>query len=423
MPTEAQLTKMIESLVTTMPFFMCLYWTCVLALEWRRKGDELLRWLLWFMLACTILYFGHCVFFNRYMSTVPMSDILYVTCNLLVFPLYYMYVKGLTVPYFLSDRRRQKSSAIKLTMPALLIGVSIGVLYMCMGKAETAHFIEEYLYHDRLSTLQGKALALGIVHLVGKGLFMLEVVLLLVFGLQFIRRYNKMVDDNYADVEDKKLHRVQFALILFVLAAVLSFVSNLLGRYRFTDSIVALATASFLFTTLIFLLGYVGLVQEFSVRDIENDCANDSDFKEKGAEENSSNEETTELKQQEQDEKNNDSIEKNTSREQMRWLGERISNLMEEEQVYLQHDLRIIDLAYRLNTNRTYIQRAILEIRKCSFSEYINQLRIDYADRLLEEHPEYAITEIAERSGYTSLSTFYRNYRSIRGRTPKAKQE
>jgi AraC-like DNA-binding protein len=102
---------------------------------------------------------------------------------------------------------------------------------------------------------------------------------------------------------------------------------------------------------------------------------------------------------------------------------ERISNLMEEEQVYLQHDLRIIDLAYRLNTNRTYIQRAILEIRKCSFSEYINQLRIDYADRLLEEHPEYAITEIAERSGYTSLSTFYRNYRSIRGRTPKAKQE
>jgi AraC-like DNA-binding protein len=208
-----------------------------------------------------------------------------------------------------------------------------------------------------------------------------------------------------------------------VLAAVLSFVCNLLGRYRFTDSIVALATASFLFTTLIFLLGYVGLVQEFSVRDIENDCANDSDFKEKGAEENSSNEETTELKQQEQDEKNNDSIEKNTSREQMRWLGERISNLMEEEQVYLQHDLRIIDLAYRLNTNRTYIQRAILEIRKCSFSEYINQLRIDYADRLLEEHPEYAITEIAERSGYTSLSTFYRNYRSIRGRTPKAKQE
>ena len=44
-----------------------------------------------------------------------------------------------------------------------------------------------------------------------------------------------------------------------------------------------------------------------------------------------------------------------------------------------------------------------------SFADYINRLRIEHAERLIEEHPEMSMNEVAESSGYHSLSSFYRN--------------
>lgn len=54
-----------------------------------------------------------------------------------------------------------------------------------------------------------------------------------------------------------------------------------------------------------------------------------------------------------------------------------------------------------------------------SFSKYVNKLRLEYAARLLEEHPEYSIEAIAEICGISSSSTFYRLFLEKYGMTPK----
>ena len=75
----------------------------------------------------------------------------------------------------------------------------------------------------------------------------------------------------------------------------------------------------------------------------------------------------------------------------------------------MQPDLKLDDLARQLGTNRTYLLRAIKQDLKMTFSEYINRQRISYATTLMAHHPDWSKAEIANRVGYSSLSTFYRN--------------
>jgi AraC-like DNA-binding protein len=57
-----------------------------------------------------------------------------------------------------------------------------------------------------------------------------------------------------------------------------------------------------------------------------------------------------------------------------------------------------------------------------SFSDYINGLRVDYASRLLEERPELSINDVMTKSGFTSSSAFYRNFKKFKGITPTEKR-
>ena len=57
-----------------------------------------------------------------------------------------------------------------------------------------------------------------------------------------------------------------------------------------------------------------------------------------------------------------------------------------------------------------------------SFSDYINGLRVDYALKLLEERPELSINDVLFKSGFTSSSAFYRNFKKFKGVTPSEKR-
>ena len=99
-------------------------------------------------------------------------------------------------------------------------------------------------------------------------------------------------------------------------------------------------------------------------------------------------------------------------------LTEQLSKIIEEEELFKQPDLRVTDIATRLATNRTYISAIIKSLSGDSFSNLINSYRIRYAQKLMTEHPEMSITEIAAESGFSSRSAFYRNFKDITGQSP-----
>ncbi len=99
-------------------------------------------------------------------------------------------------------------------------------------------------------------------------------------------------------------------------------------------------------------------------------------------------------------------------------LTEQLSQIIEQEELFKQPDLRVTDIAARLATNRTYISAIIKSLSGENFSNLINGYRVRYAQQLMKEHPEMSISEIATESGFSSRSAFYRNFKDVTGLNP-----
>lgn len=100
-------------------------------------------------------------------------------------------------------------------------------------------------------------------------------------------------------------------------------------------------------------------------------------------------------------------------------LGGRFRHLMLEEQLFLQPGLTLTDVAERLNTNKTYISKAVNQTYKLGFPEMLNVLRVDYAEQYIRKHPRATQEEIAKASGFLSASSFNSTFKRITGYTPK----
>lgn len=375
---------MLGVLMSSLPMIVCGILSVLIALSLYDHRNMARTRLLFFMATATMLYLAHYFYFNRLMAVIPLTDILYCFCNPAVFPLYYLYIEELT------DYRPNRWRQALYLLPSLLCGLTVGLLYTLMDPQETATFIRQYLYGNEFASLAGLAYWQAMIHLVVRIVFALQVPLVLYFGFRRITAYNAVVETNYSNIEGKRIVRVKTLLVLFAVTSLVAFVFNLIGRQRFIDGAEPLAIPSLLFSMLLLLIGHVGLNQQFSVQDIEAEVFMES---EPMAEDCGYSE-----------------------------LLEKIRKLMSEEKLYLYPNLKVSDLAMRLNSNRNYVYNAINVEMGISFSDYINGQRIDYASQLLEAHPEMSINDVMIKSGFTSTSAFYRNFKKFKGITPTAKR-
>lgn len=96
-----------------------------------------------------------------------------------------------------------------------------------------------------------------------------------------------------------------------------------------------------------------------------------------------------------------------------------ISALMEESQLYLDKSLTLDTLTMLVASNRTYVSKCINTCTGKSFSDYLNEYRVNYAKTLMEWYgSEASLEQIGSESGYTSESTFIRNFKKITGSLP-----
>lgn len=83
-----------------------------------------------------------------------------------------------------------------------------------------------------------------------------------------------------------------------------------------------------------------------------------------------------------------------------------------------QHAFKIRELAKLCHISETHFRRVFSEYMKMSPVKYINQVRIRQACDELKRSND-SINVIAARAGFSSLSTFNRNFRQITGVTPQ----
>ena len=375
---------MLAILMSSLPMIVCGVLSVLIILSLYDCRNMAKTRLLFFMATATLLYLAHFIYFNRLMAVIPLTDAIYCFCNLAVFPLYYLYIEELT------DYRPNRWRQALCLLPSLLGFLAVGLLYILMDSQEMTLFIEHYLYGNEFASLSGLTFWQAMIHVAVRIVFALQVPLVLYFGFRRITAYNAVVETNYSNIEGKRIVRVKTLLVLFAVTSLASFIFNLIGRQRFIDEAVPLAIPAVLFSMLLLLIGHVGLNQSFSVQDIDEDVFLESE-----------------------------PIPEDCAYSE---LLEKIRKLMSEEKLYLYPNLKVSDLARLLNSNRNYIYNAINVEMGISFSDYINSQRVDYASQLLKEHPELSINDVMFKSGFTSTSAFYRNFKKFKGITPTARR-
>ena len=96
-----------------------------------------------------------------------------------------------------------------------------------------------------------------------------------------------------------------------------------------------------------------------------------------------------------------------------------INELMDKEKPYLNSELKVSDIADAFHLHRNDISACINSQMGCTFAQYINRYRIEYAKELMRRQPDKKISSIWMESGFGSEQTFFKTFRSATGLSPK----
>jgi|GEM_PF-502317 AraC-type DNA-binding domain-containing proteins len=96
-----------------------------------------------------------------------------------------------------------------------------------------------------------------------------------------------------------------------------------------------------------------------------------------------------------------------------------LEQYMKNEEHWLNSNLTLKDMAADLGTNRTYLSDYFNSTLDTTFYDYLNNFRIKYACEILLADPKMPITQILEKSGFKSRSTFSRVFEKHTGYSPR----
>lgn len=375
---------MIYSLFSSLPFLVSLFWLSLFTIEYR-KANPAKRFLTFFMLACTLLYFSHSVYFHRNIQLYSLIESIYAFCSLAVYPLFYLYICKLT------SEERFTLKNYWVLIPALSVSLLSVTFYSMMNGGVRLSFIETHFFNltatgESLSFAEtGQVLRIKLM----KVIFFLQLIPVSFYSFRKLRHFREKIENYYSDTEERTLAPVKTILGLFLLFALFSAAANQLGRDFFIREPWLVIFPSIIFSCMIFAVSYIGFIQKFTAQDLykETQTANKKETYNPGS-----------------------------SREIIR---KRIIKLMEDEKIFRQKDLHISDLALKAGSNRTYVSNYINNELEMSFTDYINSYRIKHAQTLMmKSENKLSLSEVCDMSGFTNEVSFYRNFKKITGTTP-----
>lgn len=373
---------MAEDVIIYTPMYVTFFWAVILLMT-KRENNRARFFLGVFMTVAFLLYFSHAVFFQKIISVYTIFDSVYIFTSLSVYPLYYWYIRLLSVD------TKYNLENLRLFIPALVFSLISLVLYLLMSDTEKVDYFTGFFTKTNTEvTFTSRMQFQRINFMASRLIFAVQVFYFLYFGSRLVKNYHKKIENFYSNLETRSILWVNILLYSLVITSLMSIVFNIIGRSYFMGSKTFLIFPSVIFSVLLFLIGFLGYMQNHTVTDLELDEGINNDINPK-----------------------NDSIGK---------LNEKLINLFKNEEVYKNPDLKITQVSDLLHSNRTYISKHINTEFGCTFSDFVNRYRIEEAKRLLtiESSKNYSLNYISEKSGFGSMGSFMRVFRDFEGITP-----
>jgi AraC-like DNA-binding protein len=104
-------------------------------------------------------------------------------------------------------------------------------------------------------------------------------------------------------------------------------------------------------------------------------------------------------------------------------IQDQINIIFETRKIYTNPDLTLSILAKELKIRPQLLSQFINDNLNKSFTQFINEYRIEEAKRLLKESTQFKIDAVGFESGFNSSSTFYSSFKKITGTTPSNYQK
>lgn len=372
---------------TFLPMLVALFWVLILLLEPRKDLSK--RYLAFFLSLSAINYAIHGLFFNHEYGLYVIFDSLWVLTSLLGYPLYYYYIRLLT---------KDKTIELRwfwISLPSFIVSLLSLFVYLMMTPAELDIFIHGVMYKEiEITSIDSIWVKLQIFRLnLFKIIFAIQLILAVYWGFQLIKEYNRSLRKFYSNVGGKDLTFIKGLLISFLFASTVSLISNIIGKDYFIGRTELLALVSITHSTFLFVIGFYGYKQNFSIREYVIDI--------KMADKDACKLVT--LAEQ---------PDKNIA------LFEKLCHLMSDNQLFKNKDLRISDVCTLLGSNRTYVSQIINSHANTNFCDFVNKYRVEYAESLLIANTNLSLEDIGILSGFSGKSTFYRTFREKKGISP-----
>jgi len=93
-----------------------------------------------------------------------------------------------------------------------------------------------------------------------------------------------------------------------------------------------------------------------------------------------------------------------------------IMRLMKHKEPYLKQDFSLQKLAKLMDSNTTYVSRAINQGAKQSFPNWLAEFRIKKAVHILENKPDISTAELCKMLGEKNPVVMRRQYRRVTGK-------
>ncbi len=107
--------------------------------------------------------------------------------------------------------------------------------------------------------------------------------------------------------------------------------------------------------------------------------------------------------------------------EQASDIHERMTNFLQTEKPFKDSALNLDSLSELLDVHPNYLSEVINSMENKNFNEYINEMRIEEFIRLATDpkNQRFTYLSIANDCGFNSKASFHRNFKKIKGATPK----
>lgn len=99
-------------------------------------------------------------------------------------------------------------------------------------------------------------------------------------------------------------------------------------------------------------------------------------------------------------------------------LFEQLDRIIVRDQLYLNRNLTREDIMLIIGVEKNRFGQIMKQEANTTITGYINNLRLEYAIKLLRENPEIPVNKIGEKVAIPNISTFYRLFKEKYGMTP-----